>query len=189
MAKYHENLLRDSTLSLLFIVKIFTSLETKMILKMSYETFLRITRYHPCLRTRLAGSRTLSWPVPLSLLLLILESLPTPPLSSQGGLGRLPTDFSPSSISSQLVSICRAFIFLSPPNFLSSYFFLYRIFFPFAQKACSYSSLHTAYTAYRVGQSGSSNRLATGSDVNNRSGPHFGPIGTFHLTIIQSNPD
>ena len=45
MTKYHENLLRDSPLSLLFIVKIFSSLETKMVLKTPNETFLRITRY------------------------------------------------------------------------------------------------------------------------------------------------
>ena len=45
MAKYYENLIRDSPLSLLFIVKFFASLETKMILKMPNETFLRITRY------------------------------------------------------------------------------------------------------------------------------------------------
>ena len=45
MAKYYGNLLRDSTLSLLFIVKFFSSLKIKMILKMPHETFLRITRY------------------------------------------------------------------------------------------------------------------------------------------------
>ena len=45
MAKYHENLLKDSTLSLLFTVKFFSSLETKMILKIPYETFLKITLY------------------------------------------------------------------------------------------------------------------------------------------------
>ena len=45
MTKYHENLLRDSPLSLLFIVKIFSSLETKMVLKIPNETFLRITQY------------------------------------------------------------------------------------------------------------------------------------------------
>ena len=45
MTKYHENLLRDSLLSLLFIVKFFSSLETKMVLKIPNETFLRITRY------------------------------------------------------------------------------------------------------------------------------------------------
>ena len=45
MTKYHENLLRDSPLSLLFIVKMFSSLETKMVLKTPNETFLRITRY------------------------------------------------------------------------------------------------------------------------------------------------
>ena len=33
MAKYHENLLRDDPLSLLAIVKIFSSSETQMILK------------------------------------------------------------------------------------------------------------------------------------------------------------
>ena len=45
MTKYHENLLRDSPLSLLFIVKFFSSLETMMALKIPNETFLRITRY------------------------------------------------------------------------------------------------------------------------------------------------
>ena len=47
MTKYHENLLSDSPLSLLFIVKLFSSLETKMILKAPNETFLRITREQP----------------------------------------------------------------------------------------------------------------------------------------------
>ena len=45
IAKYHENLLKDSTSSLLFIVKFFSPLETQMILKTPNETFLRITRY------------------------------------------------------------------------------------------------------------------------------------------------
>ena len=45
VTKYHENLLRDSPLSLLFTVKLLSSLETKMILKIPNETFLRITRY------------------------------------------------------------------------------------------------------------------------------------------------
>ena len=45
MAKYHENLHRDSTLSLLSMVKFFSSLETKMIQKIPNETLLRITRY------------------------------------------------------------------------------------------------------------------------------------------------
>ena len=45
IAKYHKNLLRDSTLSVLFMVKLFSSLETRMILKTRNETFLRITRY------------------------------------------------------------------------------------------------------------------------------------------------
>ena len=49
MAKYHENLLKDSPLSLLSVVKCFSSLETKMILKAPNETFLRITRYLFCL--------------------------------------------------------------------------------------------------------------------------------------------
>jgi len=49
MAKYHENLLKDSTLSLLLIVKFFSSLKTKMILKTPNETFLRITRYKLCI--------------------------------------------------------------------------------------------------------------------------------------------
>ena len=46
MSKYHENLLSNSPMSLLFIVKFFSSLETKMVLKTPNETFLRITRYH-----------------------------------------------------------------------------------------------------------------------------------------------
>ena len=45
MTKYHENLLRDSPLSLLSIVKFSFSLETNMILKIPNETFLKITRY------------------------------------------------------------------------------------------------------------------------------------------------
>ena len=45
MTKYHENLLRDSPLSLLSIVKLFSSLEAKKVLKMPNITFLRITRY------------------------------------------------------------------------------------------------------------------------------------------------
>ena len=45
IAKYHENLLKDSTLSLLFIVKFFSFLKTKMILKTPNETFLKITQY------------------------------------------------------------------------------------------------------------------------------------------------
>ena len=46
IAKYDENLLKDSTLSLLFIVKFFSPLETLMILKTPNETFLRITWYN-----------------------------------------------------------------------------------------------------------------------------------------------
>ena len=46
MAKYHENLLKDGTLSLLFIVQFFSPLETKIILKRPNETFLRITQYN-----------------------------------------------------------------------------------------------------------------------------------------------
>ena len=46
MAKYHENLLKDSTLSLLLIAKFFSSLKTKKILKTRNVTFLRITRYY-----------------------------------------------------------------------------------------------------------------------------------------------
>merc|ERR1711989_126446 len=49
MTKYHENLLSDSPLSLLFIAKFFSSLETKMVLKTLNKTFLRITLYF-CLR-------------------------------------------------------------------------------------------------------------------------------------------
>ena len=45
MAKYHENLLKDSTFSLLFPVKFFSSLKTKMRLKTPNETFSRNTRY------------------------------------------------------------------------------------------------------------------------------------------------
>ena len=45
MTKYHENLLNDSPLSLLSVVKFFSSLETKMIIKIPNETFFRITRY------------------------------------------------------------------------------------------------------------------------------------------------
>ena len=45
MTKYHENLLREGTLSLLSLVKLFSFLETKMIIKSPNETFLRITRY------------------------------------------------------------------------------------------------------------------------------------------------
>ena len=44
--KYHGNLLRDSPLSLLSIVKFFSSFEPKKVLKVPNETFLRITRYH-----------------------------------------------------------------------------------------------------------------------------------------------
>ena len=45
LTKYHENLLKDSPLSVLSLVKFFSSLETKVILKMLNETFLKITRY------------------------------------------------------------------------------------------------------------------------------------------------
>ena len=44
MPKYHENLLRDSALSLFSMVKSFSSVETKMILKMPNKTFLRIAQ-------------------------------------------------------------------------------------------------------------------------------------------------
>ena len=44
MTKYHENLLKDSPLSLLFVVKFFSFLETKKVLKIQNETFLRNTR-------------------------------------------------------------------------------------------------------------------------------------------------
>ena len=44
MTKFQENLLRDSPLSLLFTVKIFSILETKMVLKIPNETFIKITR-------------------------------------------------------------------------------------------------------------------------------------------------
>merc|ERR1711989_110701 len=46
LTKYHENLFRDSPLSLLFMVKFLSSLETKMVLKIPNKTFLRITRYY-----------------------------------------------------------------------------------------------------------------------------------------------
>ena len=45
MTKYHGNLVRDSSLSLLAIVKFFSSLETKMILKIPNKSFLKITQY------------------------------------------------------------------------------------------------------------------------------------------------
>ena len=45
MTKYHETSLRDSPLSSLFVVQLFSSLKTKMILKTPNKTFLRITRY------------------------------------------------------------------------------------------------------------------------------------------------
>ena len=45
MAKCHENLLKESILSLLFIVKFFFPSETKIILKMPNNPFLRIFRY------------------------------------------------------------------------------------------------------------------------------------------------
>ena len=44
MTKYHENLLRDSPLPWLSMVKFFTSLEIKMFLKIPNKTFFRITR-------------------------------------------------------------------------------------------------------------------------------------------------
>ena len=43
--KYHGNLLKDSSWSLLSLVNFFTSLETKKILKIPNRTFLKITRY------------------------------------------------------------------------------------------------------------------------------------------------
>jgi len=56
--KYHENLLRESILSLPFIVKFLPTLETKMILTIPNETFLRITRYRQepecCIASELA---------------------------------------------------------------------------------------------------------------------------------------
>ena len=45
LTEYHGNLLRDSPLSLLSIVKLFSSLETKKVLKIPNETFLKITLY------------------------------------------------------------------------------------------------------------------------------------------------
>jgi len=42
MTKYHENLLSNCPLSLLFIVKFFSSLESKMVLKIPNKPFLRI---------------------------------------------------------------------------------------------------------------------------------------------------
>jgi len=46
MTKYHENWLRGSTLSSLSVVECFSPLESKMILKIPNESFLRITRYN-----------------------------------------------------------------------------------------------------------------------------------------------
>ena len=46
MTKYHEHLLKESTLSLLSMVKFFSSSETKIILKIPSKSFLRITQYH-----------------------------------------------------------------------------------------------------------------------------------------------
>ena len=48
VTKYHENLLKVSSLSLLSMVKFLSSLETKIVLKIPNETFLRITRYKDC---------------------------------------------------------------------------------------------------------------------------------------------
>ena len=45
MTKYHENLLKDSYLSLLSTAKFFSALETNMILKIPDKTFLRNTLY------------------------------------------------------------------------------------------------------------------------------------------------
>ena len=45
ITKCHENLLRDSPSYLLSVVKFFSFLETKKVLKIPNETFLRITRY------------------------------------------------------------------------------------------------------------------------------------------------
>jgi len=45
MTNYHENSLRDGPLSLLSIIKFFSSLKTKKVLKVPNEPFLRITRY------------------------------------------------------------------------------------------------------------------------------------------------
>ena len=45
MTKYHENMLKDSPLTLLSVVISFTFLETKKVLKIPNETFLKITRY------------------------------------------------------------------------------------------------------------------------------------------------
>ena len=46
VTKYHANLLRHSTLSLLSMVEFFYSLKINMILKIPNKTFLRITLYH-----------------------------------------------------------------------------------------------------------------------------------------------
>ena len=43
--KYHGNLLKDSSWSLLSLVIFFTALETKKVLKIQNRTFLKITRY------------------------------------------------------------------------------------------------------------------------------------------------
>ena len=62
MAKYHENLLKDSTLALLFIVKFFSSLEAMMVLKLPNKTFLRITRYHRAIPQFHLSDRTFQFP-------------------------------------------------------------------------------------------------------------------------------
>ena len=46
MTKYRENLLRDRSTVSLSIVNHFSSLETRMILKIPYETFLWFTQYY-----------------------------------------------------------------------------------------------------------------------------------------------
>ena len=56
MTKHHENLPRDSPLSLLSMVEFCSSLETKMILKIPNETFLRITQYQQMDRYALEAS-------------------------------------------------------------------------------------------------------------------------------------
>ena len=68
VAKYHENLLKGSTLSLLSIVKFFSPLKTKMILKTPNETFLRITWYVKTVQwtasNRKVNHGTLACPLP-----------------------------------------------------------------------------------------------------------------------------
>ena len=62
MTNYHENLLRDSPLSLHTMVKFISSLETKKVLKLPNETFLKITRYY--IRRKWFASKVLTEATP-----------------------------------------------------------------------------------------------------------------------------